>query len=99
MATKSKTATKAPRKTLSADDLKKKLEAAKEALKALEKRAYAGEVTDAIKKSSIPAEFKKIKDGAKDVSDIAILEAIGNVIGIKRLVVTQSEVKKRASKK
>ena len=91
--------TRAPRKTLSADDLKKKLEAAKEALKALEKRAYAGEVSDAIKKSSIPAEFKKIKDSAKDVSDIAILEAIGNVIGIKRLVVTQSEVKKRASKK
>ena len=92
-------ATKASRKTLSADDLKKKLEAAKEALKALEKRAYAGEVTDAIKKSSIPAEFKKIKDNATDVSDIAILEAIGIALGIKRLVVTQSEVKKRAPKK
>ena len=86
------------RKALSADELKKKLEAAKEALKALEKRAYAGEVTEAIKKSSIPAEIKKIKDSAKDISDIAILEAIGNVIGIKRLVVTQSEVKKRAPK-
>ena len=91
-------ATRAPRKTLSADDLKKKLEAAKEALKALEKRAYAGEVSDAIKKSSIPAEFKKIKDSAKDVSDIAILEAIGNVIGIKRLVVTQAEAIKRKPK-
>ena len=87
------------RKTLSADELKKKLEAAKEALKALEKRAYAGEVTEAIKKSSIPADFKKIKESAKDVSDIAILEAIGNVIGIKRLVVSQSEVKKRTPKK
>ncbi len=87
------------RKTLSADELKKKLEAAKEALKALEKRAYAGEVTEAIKKSSIPTDFKKIKESAKDVSDIAILEAIGNVIGIKRLVVSQSEVKKRTPKK
>jgi hypothetical protein len=92
-------ATRAPRKSLSADDLKKKLEAAKEALKALEKRAYAGEVTEAIKKSNIPADFKKIKDSAKDVSDVAILEAIGIVIGIKRLVVTQSEVKKRGGKK
>jgi hypothetical protein len=92
-------ATRAPRKSLSADDLKKKLEAAKEALKVLEKRAYAGEVTEAIKKSNIPADFKKIKDSAKDVSDIAILEAIGIVIGIKRLVVTQSEIKKRGSKK
>lgn len=92
-------ATRAPRKTMTADDLKKKLEAAKEALKALERRAYAGEVTEAIKKSNIPTDFKKIKDSAKDVSDIAILEAIGIVIGIKRLVVTQSEVKKRGSKK
>ena len=92
-------ATRAPRKTLSADDLKKKLEAAKEALKVLEKRAYAGEVTEAINKSNIPADFKKIKDSAKDVSDVAILEAIGIVIGIKRLVVTQSEVKKRGGKK
>jgi len=92
-------ATRTPRKTMTADDLKKKLEAAKEALKALERRAYAGEVTEAIKKSNIPTDFKKIKDSAKDVSDIAILEAIGNVIGIKRLVVTQSEVKKRSSKK
>ena len=89
----------ATRKTMTADDLKKKLEAAKEALKVLEKRAYAGEVTEAIKKSNIPTDFKKIKDSAKDVSDIAILEAIGNVIGIKRLVVMQSEVKKRSSKK
>ena len=92
-------ATRTPRKTMTADDLKKKLEAAKEALKALERRAYAGEVTEAIKKSNIPTDFKKIKDSAKDVSDIAILEAIGNVIGIKRLVVSQSEVKKRVSKK
>ena len=56
-------------------------------------------MTEAIKKSSIPADFKKIKESAKDVSDIAILEAIGNVIGIKRLVVSQTEVKKRAPKK
>ena len=92
-------ATRTPRKTMTADDLKKKLEAAKEALKVLEKRAYAGEVTEAINKSNIPADFKKIKDSAKDVSDVAILEAIGIVIGIKRLVVTQSEVKKRGGKK
>lgn len=92
-------ATRAPRKSLSADDLKKKLAAAKEALKALEKRAFAGEITEAINKSNIPTEFKKIKQSAKDASDIAILEAIGLAVGIKRLVVTQSEVKKRASKK
>lgn len=92
-------ATRSPRKTLSAEDLKKKLAEAKEAIKALEKRAFAGEITEAINKSTIPAEFKKIKEMAKDASDIAILEAIGLAVGIKRLVVSQSEVKKRASKK
>jgi hypothetical protein len=92
-------ATRAPRKTFTADELKQKLAEAKEALKALEKRAFAGEITEAINKSSIPAEFKKIREIAKDASDIAILEAIGLAVGIKRLVVSQSEVKKRASKK
>lgn len=91
-------ATRAPRKTLSAEDLKKKLADAKEAIKALERKAFASEITEAIKKSNIPADFKKIQEGAKGVSDIAILETIGLVMGIKRLVVTQSEVKPRAKK-
>lgn len=91
-------ATRAPRKTLSAEDLKKKLEDAKEALKALERRAFAGEVTEAIEKSNIISDFKKIKENSKGVSDIAILETIGTLVGIKRLVVTQSEPKPRAKK-
>ncbi|MBT8596158.1 hypothetical protein A9236_02955 [Polynucleobacter sp. QLW-P1DATA-2] len=88
-------ATRAPRKSLTAEDLKKKLAEAKEAIKALERKAFASEITEAIKKSSIPAEFQKIKEGAKGVSDIAILETIGEIVGIKRLVVTQSEPVKR----
>lgn len=92
-------ATKGTRKTLTSEDLKAKLAKAKEALANLEKRAFAGEITEAIKNSNIPAEFKKIKDGAKDVTDIAILEAIGMVVGIKRLEVKQKDPVKRASKK
>ena len=64
----------------------------------MERRAFAGEITEAIKKSNIPAEYNKIKALAKDVSDIAILEAIGLAVGIKRLVVTQSEPTKRKPK-
>ena len=89
---------KGTRKTLTADELKQKLADAKEAIKALERKAFASEVTDAINKSNIPADFKKIKDGAKGVSDIAILETIGQIMGIKRLVVTQSEPVKRKPK-
>lgn len=86
------------RKTLSAEDLKEKLEKAKEAIKALERKAFASEITEAIKNSHIPADFKKIQEGAKGVTDIAILETIGLVMGIKRLVVTQSEAKPRKKK-
>ena len=91
-------ATKGTRKTATADDLKAKLEKAKVALKALEKRAFAGEITEAIKNSNIPAEYKKIKELAKDVTDLAILEAIGLAVGIKRLVISQTETKTRTKK-
>ncbi|QWE21941.1 hypothetical protein FD975_06565 [Polynucleobacter sp. AP-Jannik-300A-C4] len=91
-------ATRAPRKSLTAEDLKKKLADAKEAIKVLERKAFASEITEAIKKSNIPADFKKIKDGAKGVTDIAILETIGEIVGIKRLVVSQSEPVKRKPK-
>ena len=91
-------ATKGTRTAPTAEQLKLKLAKAKEALKALERRAFAGEITEAIKKSNIPAEYNKIKALAKDVSDIAILEAIGLAVGIKRLVVTQSEPTKRKPK-
>jgi hypothetical protein len=88
-------ATTGKRKTLTADELKQKLADAKEAIKTLERKAFASEISDAINKSNIPADIKKIKDGAKGVSDIAILETIGQIMGIKRLVVTQSEPVKR----
>lgn len=91
-------ATGRTRKTLTADELKQKLADAKEAIKTLERKAFASEISDAINKSNIPADIKKIKDDAKGVSDIAILETIGQIMGIKRLVVSQSEAVKRKPK-
>jgi hypothetical protein len=91
-------ATTGKRKILTADELKQKLADAKEAIKTLERKAFASEISDAINKSNIPADIKKIKDGAKGVSDIAILETIGQIMGIKRLVVSQSEAVKRKPK-
>ena len=46
-------ATKGTRTAPTADQLKAKLAKAKEALKALERRAFAGEITEAIKKSNL----------------------------------------------
>ena len=91
-------ATRAPRKTLSTDDYKAKLAKAKEALKALEEKAYASELEELIKKQNIVSSFKVIKANTKGVSDLQILSAIGKAVGIKRLSVTQTEPKLRAKK-
>lgn len=92
-------ATRAPRKSLSAQELKAKLEKAKLAVKELEQRAYAEELDEIIKKQNIISSFNVIKANTKGISDIAILTAIGKACGIPRLEITQKAVTKRASKK
>lgn len=91
-------ATRAPRKSLSTDDYKAKLAKAKEALKALEEKAYASELEELIKKQNIVSSFKVIQANTKGVSDLQILTAIGKAVGIKRLTVSQAEPKPRARK-
>ena len=83
-------ATKGTRTAKTADELKKEVILAEQKLINLKKRAFAGEVNELIKNSSIKAEFDKIMKDAKGVTDIAILEAIGAIVGIKRLVISQS---------
>jgi hypothetical protein len=51
-----------------------------------------------IKKQNIVSSFKTIQANAKGISDVAILNAIGKAVGIKRLVVTQAEAAKRKPK-
>lgn len=82
-----------------AEQLKKDVELAEQKLIALKRKAFAGEITEMIKNSSIKAEFDKILKEAKGVSDVAILEAIGAFVGIKRLIVTQSPKTKRNTTK
>ena len=68
----------------------------------LEKRAYAEELTELIKSTSIVADFAKIQAKVKDITPLAILEAVASAVGIKRLQVTQAPPatrKPRAAKK
>ena len=81
-----------------AADLKADLEAAKRKLAALEAKAYEGELTEAVNKSAIVAEFNKIKARYKDISAVNILQAIGKAVKIPRVVVTQTEAKSRSPK-
>lgn len=86
------------RKKKTAAELKADLDRAKRRVQDLEAKAYEGELTEAIGKSSIVAEFNKIKDRYKDVGAVNILQAIGKAVKIPRVVVTQSEPKPRAKK-
>ena len=81
-----------------AADLKADLEAAKRKLAALEARAYEGELTEAVNKSTIVAEFNMIKARYKDIGAVNILQAIGKAVKIPRVVVTQTEAKPRNTK-
>lgn len=82
-----------------AADLKADLEAAKRKLATLEAKAYEGELLEAVSKSTIVAEFNKIKARYKDVGTVNILQAIGKAVKIPRVAVTQAEMKPRAKKK
>jgi len=86
---------RAPRKVLSAADIIAKMDKMKEALKALEQKAYGSELDEAVVAMRIGDLFAKLKGEMKGVSDLAILASIGKAAGIKRLSITQAEVKPR----
>jgi hypothetical protein len=88
--------TRKPTKPKSSAEMKLQLEAARKRLADLEKRAYAEELTELINSTNIVADFAKIQAKVKSIKPPAILAAIGVAVGIKRLVVTQTEPKPRA---
>ena len=87
------------RKKKTTEDLKADLAKARATLAALEQRAYAGELEELVKNSAMVKEFQAIRSKVQDVSDTAILAALGRAVGIKRVEVTQKPVAKRAARK
>ena len=85
------------RKVKTAEELKIELEKARQKLKELEQRAYAGELVEMVKKSNIVADFNAIKANVKGVSELVILAAIGKAVGIARVQVSQSPAPKRSA--
>ena len=93
--TKAKGKPRGPNKVMTTAEIKAQIEKTKAALKALEQRAYATELEDAIKKTNIVSDFSTIKANVGDVTDLVILAAIGKAVGIARLEVSQKEAPKR----
>lgn len=88
-----------PNKVTTAAEIKAQIEKAKEKLKQLEQKAYASELEEAIKKTSVVADFNAIKASASGATDLVILAAIGKACGIARLEISQKAAAKRASTK
>lgn len=88
-------ATRKPSTPKTSADLVKEIAATKARLASLEKRAYAGQLDEMIKSTTIAQDFAAIQSRVTDISPLAILSAVGAAVGIKRLVITQSEPVKR----
>ena len=88
--------TRKPTKPKTSAEMKLQLEAARKRLADLEQRAYAEELTELINSTNIVADFAKIQAKVKSIQPPAILAAIGAAVGIKRLVVTQTDPTPRA---
>lgn len=78
-------------------ELKEQLEKARAALAALEKKAYAEELGELIRTSNIVRDFKAIQEKVTDIKPVAILEAVAQELGIKRLTISQTAAPKRKS--
>ena len=76
-------------------ELKKELEQARKKVAALEQRAFAEELGELIKNSTIVTQIAEIKNKVNGVADTVILNAIVNAVGFKRITITQAPVPKR----
>ena len=72
--------------------LKAQLETAKAKVASLEKRVYEDQLGEWLKSTTIVKDFAAIQAKVKDISPLAILAAIAEAVGIKRLVLSQSDV-------
>lgn len=90
---------KGARKPKTAADLKAEIAAKQKKLAELELLEYADQLQAEIKTLRVPELFKKLKEAVNGSTDIAILAAMGKVMGIKRLVVQQAPVKPRKAAK
>lgn len=86
------------RKVATPADVKLALEKARKKVQALERKAFAVELTALIKEKNIASAISVIKANVKGVSDIAILDAIATAAGMKRMEITQAAPKPRKTK-
>ena len=90
-----KASARKPRAPKTSAELKQQLEKMRVALAAMEKKAYAEELGELIRNSNIVSDFKAIQAKFTDIQAVAILEAVAQELGIKRLTITQAAAPKR----
>lgn len=88
-----------PRKVKTTSDMEYEIKEKRQELERLTQNLAHQRIADKISSSTLVADFKKLlEDLNGEVSDIELLAAVGKELDIKRLVVTQAEIKKRATK-
>lgn len=89
--------TRKPSTPKTSAELKQQLEEARKKLADLERRAYAGELTELIGATNIAADFKAVRSQLNaQIPTAAIIVAIANAVGVKGVTVTALTKKPRA---
>ena len=96
MATEKKAPAKRKKKT--AAELKKDLEAFKKRVADAEAKEYGAAIEAALTKQNVISGINVIKANVKGANELLILRKIGEMLGVKRLQITQSEPKPRQKK-
>jgi len=89
--------TRKPRTPKTSEQYKQELEATKKRVAELEQLAYAQDLADAIKATNIADDFVKVLAKVKNVSEIAVLQAVAKAVGIKRVDISQAPPTTRKS--
>jgi len=86
------------RKAKTAEQIRADIEAAKQKLVAAEAKEYGAAIEAVLIKQNVISSINVIKANVKGANEILILRKIGELLGIKRLQITQAEPKTRKKK-
>ena len=98
MATEKDNSKTVKRTAKTVDQIRAEIEAARQRLANAEAKEFGFAIEAALKKQNVVSSINVIKANVKGANDLLILRQLGELMGIKRLVITQSDPKPRKKK-
>lgn len=93
------TKTRSPKKVLTEDEVREKIQKHLSAVAKLEASLHNVNLDELIKETNIVADIKALKEKSDKITDVAILTAIAKATAMKRIEVTQKPVSPRSKSK